>query len=563
MHNAELTGTLYAEMIRSGFENLRVNATVVNDLNVFPVPDGDTGENMCMTIKGGVLALDNIKDIENTSLYTTAAVVAKGMLLSARGNSGVILSKFFEGIAKGLEKERATDSEGFVKALMEGVKQAYSAVVKPIEGTILTVCREATVRTSAMIDRNTSLEEFFEIFRHELKISLERTPEKLPVLRQAGVVDSGGAGLLYIADGMIKAIRGEKSSVNVRAEMSNEKAQQISFEAFTEDDVMTYGYCTEFLLRLQRSKVDVVTFDETVIKDYLNSLGDSVVIFKTDSIVKAHVHTLNPGLVLDFCRKFGEFLTVKIENMSLEHNSTIVEKEAKNEEKKADDIIKKPKKKYGIVAVATGDGIKETFTSLGTDVIVEGGQSMNPSAESFIEAFKRIHAETIIVFPNNGNVILAAQQAAQLYKEADVRVLECKTIGEGYAALTMIDLSQDDPDSVMEGLREAMDGVKTGMVTHAVRDAQMNGVTVKEGDFIGICGKDILSSCADKLAAAYEMTDKLDADMCDIIILISGKTATEEEASALAKGLEEKYPDVEIITMNGGQDIYDFILIYE
>ncbi len=559
---AELTGTLYAEMIRSGFENLRVNATVVNDLNVFPVPDGDTGENMCMTIKGGVLALDKIEDIENTSLYTTAAVVAKGMLLSARGNSGVILSKFFEGIAKGLEKERATDPEGFAKALMEGVRQAYSAVVKPIEGTILTVCREATVRTSAMINKNSSLEEFFEIFRGELKISLERTPEKLPVLRQAGVVDSGGAGLLYIADGMIKAIRGEKAPVTVRETAKTEKAQ-ISFEAFTEDDVMTYGYCTEFLLRLQRSKVDVELFDENVIKDYLNSMGDSVVIFKTDSIVKAHVHTLNPGLVLDFCRKFGEFLTVKIENMSLEHNSTIVEKEAKKEEKKADDIIKKPKKKYGVVAVATGDGIKETFTSLGTDVIVEGGQSMNPSAESFIEAFKRIHAETIIVFPNNGNVILAAQQAAQLYKEADVRVLECKTIGEGYAALTMIDLSQENPDDVMEGLREAMDGVKTGMVTHAVRDAQMNGVTVKEGDFIGICGKDILSSCADKLTAAYEMTEKLDASLCDIILLIYGKTATEEEATALTEKLEEKYPDVEIITMNGGQDIYDFILIYE
>ncbi len=561
MNKKELTGTLYAEMIKSGFENLKKNATVVNDLNVFPVPDGDTGENMCMTIKGGATALDKIQDIENASLYMVSSVVAKGMLLSARGNSGVILSKFFEGIAKGFEKETASDAQGFAKALMEGVKQAYSAVVKPIEGTILTVCREATVRASAAMDKNSSLESFFEVFRKELKISLERTPEKLPVLREAGVVDSGGAGLLYIADGMIRAIKGERSTLDLGTD-TTAKAPEISFDDFTEDDVMQYGYCTEFLLRLQRSKVDVEAFDEGVIRDYLNTLGDSVVIFKTDSIIKAHVHTLSPGLVLEFGRKFGEFLTVKIENMSLQHNSGTIEKEAE-EMNKSEDTIKMPKKKYGIVAVATGDGIKETFTSLGTDVIVEGGQSMNPSAESFIEAFDKINAETIIVLPNNGNVVMAAQQAANLYDKADVRVLECKTIGEGYAALTMADLSCDDADSVMEGLKEAMDGVKTGLVTRAVRDAQMNGVTVKEGDFIGLCGKDIICATDSNVSAACDMTEKLGGDDFDIIIVIKGKNATKEDADSVAEKLSESCSMSEIISMDGGQDVYDFIIIYE
>lgn len=561
MAKLQLTAELYANMVRGGYENLRSNAGIVNDLNVFPVPDGDTGENMCMTIRGGVNALNSFDgDVESAYLFTIAGVAAKGMLLSARGNSGVILSKFFEGIAHGFDKKKATDARGFADALMEGVRQAYSAVVKPIEGTILTVCREATVRASARLDKNTSLEEFWIIFAKELKASLERTPEKLPVLKEAGVVDSGGAGLLYIADGMMKAIRGEKYSI-ISDSQSASATTEISFDSFTENDVMEYGYCTEFLLRLQRSKVNPEGFDESVIKDYLNTQGDSVVIFKTDSIVKAHVHTLHPGLVLEFCRKFGEFLTVKIENMSLQHNTGAVEKEA--QEKAASEQIKLPPKRFGIVAVATGEGVKNAFVSLGADYIVEGGQSMNPSAEDFISAFKQVNARTIIVFPNNGNVILAAQQAAKLYKDAEVRVLECKTIGHGYSALGMIDLSSDDTDTVMEGLKEAMDGVRTGMVSRAVRDANMSGIEVHVDDYIGIEGHDILSSETDKVTSAVKMSEKLGAGDCDIVIVIKGKDATLEEAQLLESKLEELYEDTEIIIMDGGQDIYDFIMIFE
>ncbi len=566
MANLQLTAELYANMVKGGYENLRSNARIVNDLNVFPVPDGDTGENMCMTIRGGATALDNITgDLSNAYLFNVAGVVAKGMLLSARGNSGVILSKFFEGIARGFDKKKATDARGFADALMEGVRQSYSAVMKPIEGTILTVCREATVRAAATLKKNSTLEEFFATFTKELKASLERTPEKLPVLKEAGVVDSGGAGLLYIADGMMKAIKGEKFASNtVEKQADVAKTPDISFDSFTENDVMEYGYCTEFLLRLQCSKVNPEGFDETVIKDYLTTLGDSVVIFKTDSIVKAHVHTLHPGLVLEFCRKFGEFLTVKIENMSLQHNSGIVEKEAQEkEEEENKQQIKLPPKRYGIVAVATGDGIKEAFRALGADYIVEGGQSMNPSAEDFITAFRQVNARTIIVLPNNGNVILAANQAAELYKEAEVRVLECKTIGDGYSALGMIDTTSDDTDEVMQSLRDAMEGVRTGMVSRAVRDANMSGIEVHTDDYIGIQGHDILSATADKVDAAIKMSEALDADECDIIIVISGNTATKSEAERLKSELQALCPDGEIIMMNGGQDVYDFILIYE
>ncbi len=562
MAKLQLTAELYANMVRGGYENLRTNAGIVNDLNVFPVPDGDTGENMCMTIRGGVTALNSFEgDIEKSYLFTIAGVAAKGMLLSARGNSGVILSKFFEGIAHGFDKKKATDARGFADALMEGVRQAYSAVVKPIEGTILTVCREATVRASARLEKDTSLEEFWVIFAKELKASLERTPEKLPVLKEAGVVDSGGAGLLYIADGMMKAIRGEKYSILSDAQASGAQTTEISFDSFTENDVMEYGYCTEFLLRLQKSKVNPEGFDETVIKDYLNTQGDSVVIFKTDSIVKAHVHTLHPGLVLEFCRKFGEFLTVKIENMSLQHNTGAVEKEA--QEKEQAQKIKLPPKRFGIVAVATGDGIKNAFRSLGADYIVEGGQSMNPSAEDFLNAFKNVNARTIIVFPNNSNVILAAQQAAALYKDAEVKVLECKTIGHGYAALGMIDLSSDDTDTVMDGLREAMSDVSTGMVSKAVRDANMNGIEVHTNDYIGIEGHDILSAEDDKITAAVKMSQALNAEDRDIIIVIKGKDTTKDEAELLEERLEELCEDTEVILMDGGQDIYDFVIIYE
>ncbi|MBQ2729186.1 MAG: DAK2 domain-containing protein [Clostridia bacterium] len=537
-------GVQYAKMIKAGTENLRAHAKDINDLNVFPIPDGDTGDNMLMTIVGGADAVGSGSE----SLSDTVRKNADGMLLSARGNSGVILSQFFEGIAAGFEGVESAKSDDIVRALRSGVERAYSAVMVPTEGTMLTVMRSATesVETETHDDPEKVLDSFIE----EAKKTLEKTPDMLPVLKKAGVVDSGGAGLIYIMEGMLKGLRGEEIEEYVP---SGEKTgeQQIDVNLFTEDSVLEFGYCTELLLRLQRVKTDLDSFDVSCITDYLSTIGDSVVAVKNGTVVKLHVHTMTPHKVLEFCQQYGEFLKLKIENMSLQHNNTDLP--AEKEEKPL------PHKEIGIVVTCAGEGVKELFLGSGADVIVDGGQSMNPSAEDFLSAFRKVNADTVFVFPNNSNIILTAKQAAGMFKDSDVRVIESKTVGDGYAALSMLDTDSGDADEIAEALTDAMSGVVTAEISKSVRDTQ----DTNAGEYIGFVGKDILASEADRYTAVCKTVDKLDFASCDICLILVGKDATEDEAARIEKYINSKHRGKEVYVINGKQEIYDYILILE
>lgn len=541
-----LDGILFARMINSGAANLKAHAQEINDLNVFPIPDGDTGDNMLMTMMGGV----RHDDTTSQGLNEMANRVSSGMLLSARGNSGVILSQFFEGIKNGFEGLQTADTKEIGEAFRQGVKQAYNSVMTPTEGTILTVVREAT--EYACEQNAESPEGFLNAFIEEAKRSLARTPELLPVLKKAGVVDSGAAGLIYIVDGMMRAVVGE--DIEDFSDVA-ERAQELDLDAFNEDSILEFGYCTELLVRLQNIKTDISKFDVKVITDYLQTIGDSIVTVRNGSIVKIHVHTMTPQKVLEFCQQYGEFLKVKIENMSLQHNNTVTEEK--------DSAPKKERQKYGVVAVASGEGLKQTFIDHGVDVIVDGGQSMNPSAEDFISAFDEVNADVIFVFPNNGNIVLTAQQAANLYEGSDVRVIESTTIGAGYAALTMLDTNSGDTDAIAEELRMAMEGVITAEISHCVREASIDGMELHTGEYIGFVGKNLLAADDDRLAAVCKTLEMIGFEKYDVCIVICGKEATAEEAEQIEKYIASNYKGKEVYIIDGGQDVYDYIMIVE
>lgn len=545
-----IDGALFENMVKGGAENLYVNKGIVNDLNVFPIPDGDTGDNMYMTIDAGASAPSD----GQTGLGSVSARIAHGMLLGARGNSGVILSRIFAGISAGLRDLNDADVATFGHALQKGSEEAYNAVSVPVEGTILTVFRDAVSYAGKRINENTTLDGYFIDLITELRSSLARTPELLDVLKEAGVVDSGGAGLVYIVEGMKHVIDGGEVIHSERGASSS--AKQINVDTFTADSVLEYGYCTEFLLRLQRSKTDIEKFDINEFTELVKSMGDSVVSFLDGTIVKVHVHTMHPGQVLNECQKYGEFLTLKIENMMLQHNETVIENRFEIKKEKV-------RKKFGVVTVASGKGLKETFESLGADAVVDGGQSMNPSSGDFIAAFGTINADTILVFPNNGNVILAAMQAAEMYDKADVRVIPTKTVGEGYSALSMLDTEGKTPDEVVEEAKEYAEEVVTGFVSRAGRTTEMDGVSIIDGDYIGFSDDVVYSDSPDKCEAASVLCDKLDANSYDVILLLAGENATAEEAQRLYDDLSGKYKDVEIIMRDGGQPIHDFILVFE
>lgn len=554
MQEKILDGELYSNLVKRATINLNIHTEEINNLNVFPIPDGDTGSNMLLTMTGGKNAV--IKGEKNLSKSSSA--ISSGMLLSARGNSGVILSQFFDGISEGFKDLEQADINQIGQAFKQGVKHAYEAVMTPVEGTILTVVKDAT-EYACSVSADTILD-FIENFIKEAKLSLERTPDLLPVLKKAGVVDSGGAGLIYIMKGMRQYLKGE--TVTEPENTANTPApSSINLDAFTSDSVLEFGYCTELLLRLQNAKTDVESFSVETIKEELNRIGNSVVAFKTGSIIKLHVHTMTPDKVLAFCQKFGEFLTVKIENMSLQHNSI-------NGSEDDDDITtnvktSQEKKEYGIVAVAAGSGIKNMFKEHGADIIVDGGQSMNPSAQDFINAFGQVNANNIFVFPNNSNVILAAQQAAKMYKDANIIVIESTTIGEGYAALTMMDTSSNNTEQIIDDIKMAMQGVDTYYVSHCVRDAEMDGIQLHNGDYIGFKGKKILVDTQDRQHTTLQTVEKIDFTDHEVCILIRGKDSTEYEEQEVKKYMSLKHPGIEIYEIDGGQDIYSYIFIVE
>lgn len=555
MQTKTIDGQTFIKMVSGGAANLRANASIVNDLNVFPIPDGDTGENMSRTINGGLSRLD-IHD--GLTLDKASRMLADGMLMSARGNSGVILSQFFAGIAKGFEGKENADLEDLANALKSGVESAYAAVNKPTEGTILTVAREAAEYAASRITADSTFTSFANDYINEMNASLRRTPELLDVLKEAGVIDSGGAGLYYIADGAIKAANGENFITSVSPEENAPKT--IDTNGFDENSVMKFGYCTEFLLQLQTCKTDVKNFDLDKLKAYLETVGDSIVAFISGTVVKVHVHTMTPGTVLDYCQQYGEFLTLKIENMTLQHNETVI---SNRFDEKKEDKKKAEKKPYALVTTASGEGIKQTFTELGADYVIYGGQTNNPSTEDFISAFDEVNAKTIFVLPNNSNIIMAAKQAAELYKDSDVRVVPSHNIGEGYAALTMLSYDSGDTDAIAGELEDAMQGVITGMITHSVRNADIDGVSIDKDAYIGFTDKKMLASDGNKIDTAMLLLEKLNAKSHEFLIAVFGKDMTDNEREEFTSRMSAEYPMMEVYTIDGGQEVYDLMLILQ
>ena len=543
MNTKSIDGNSYIRMLLGGAAMLAIHMKELNALNVFPVADGDTGTNMLKTIEGG---LAEAKKAETSSIGDISRHFARGILLSARGNSGVILSQIFAGINEVLEGHETVSAKILSQAYRQGIEKSYAAVQNPTEGTILTVFRESTEYVFDRIDENSTLEDFYRLHIEEARRSLETTKTILPALAEADVVDSGAAGYLYIAEGMHRALNGEEVQYNVEESKSE---PSVNIDLFTRDSVLNYGYCTEFLLRLTTAKVDPDSFEVSTAVSILKELGgDSIVAYKQDDILKVHVHTFTPGDILSRMQAFGEFLTVKIENMNLGHTG--------NEKKK-------PSKGYEVVAVSQGDGIAALFKDMGADVIVPGGQSLNPSIEDFISAFEQCSANDIIVLPNNKNIILAANQAAKIYTDAKVHVLNTKNIASGYGALSVITPGIKDIDALVSSADRAAGGVIDGEITVAVRDAVIDGKTIHEGDYLALSGGEVVSVSATAEDAVLDMLSNIDIELCEIITLFVGEHVSEECRASLTERLKETYEDFEIVVYNGGQEVYDYLIAIE
>ena len=557
MQTYKMDGQLYKLVVTNGAANLRANYKEIDALNVFPVPDGDTGTNMKMTIEAGA---HEISEFEETNVYEMAKKVSRGMLMGARGNSGVILSQLFRGIYKGLAGYEVVNAVELADAFISGVQQAYRAVLKPVEGTILTVAREAADVAKQKVNKDSSIEEYFEYYLEEAHASLQRTPDLLPVLKEAGVVDSGAAGFIYVVEGMAKALRGE-----IVVAVDDQPTTKVVSRNFNAHSELTYGYCTEFILQLQHRKVDIGQFNVDQITNFLTNIGDSIVALKDEDIVKVHVHTKTPGDVLNYCQQFGEFVTIKIENMSVQHSDGPAQ--VQDEQCNCDECVEMRKnatpKKFAIVAVATGEGLINVFKEMGVDYVVEGGQSMNPSAEDFNVGFDSLNAQNIIVFPNNSNIVLTAQQAAKYYKKANVYVVPSKTIAQGYSSLTMLDLSSGDVDTILGEINQVVKNVTTGLITYSIRTTEIEGIKINEGDYIGICNGRIVVSKQARMDAVKQLLDSANAAEKDIVTIIYGKDVAEEEVEELQSFIEENYSNLEVDVINGQQDVYSYILSIE
>lgn len=554
MNTMILDGKTLRKMLIGAAANIKNNSDYINELNVFPVPDGDTGTNMTKTVEGGVAELVSL-NAEAPTVSDVTYRFAHGSLLGARGNSGVILSQIFAGIEEELSKHEVVSALDFVNAYRNGVTKAYNSVMNPTEGTILTVFREATEYAASRTNENSSIEDFLSMHIDEAKRSLARTKEVLPALKEADVVDSGGAGYVCIASGMYAALTGAESFDNYEISKEDSSSKTVNFDAFTRDSVLEFGYCTEFFLRLQSSKVDPDSFDVKIITDYLESIGgDSIVSYKTDDIVKVHVHTENPGLVLNEVRKWGEMLSIKIENMSLQHNET-------------DDSgkgVKKERTKYATIAVASGEGLESLFKSLGADIIISGGQTSNPSAEEFINAFRMANAENIIVLPNNKNILLTATQAANMWDESDVYIVPTKNLMQGYAALSVLAPGCREIDAVINDATEAAKNVIGAEITYAVRDAVIGGVSVKKGEYMSISAGEIKATASDAQTALLDTLSAIeDMDEYEIITLFVGQDVDESTRADLTETIEERYPAHEVVVYDGGQPVYSYLLAIE
>ena len=549
-----IDGLSYLSMIENGAKNLSQDLDRINALNVFPVPDGDTGTNMKMTIDGGV---NGGKSLKETHIGEMSKSMARSMVLSARGNSGVILSQFFKGISMGLEGKETVNVKEFAEAMVSGTKKAYKVVQNPTEGTILTVIREAGEKALKLYQDNMTINEYLYNYCCAANESLKNTPELLPVLKKAGVIDSGGAGLLLIVEGMLKACDGEVVDSYVKYENKKEEVKK----TFNADSTLSFGYCTEFILQLQNSKVSINEFDVSTITSFLEKIGNSIVAFKDEDIVKVHVHTMDPGKVFSQMKKYGEFISVKVENMDLqnsEHEDYYQGKEI--DALSAPELNKKEFKKYAVVAVANGDGIIEAYKEIGVDEIVSGGQTMNASTQDFIDAFEKINAEYIFVYPNNSNIKMAAKVAADTYEKAKVIVIPTKTISQGYSAISMLNFDEEI-NSIVEDQLSIIDNASTLEVTYSIRDAQIDGVEIKKDDYICIYNDQLLSSSNDRLEAIKQAIDKIeDFSEKQVLMVIVGKDGNMEEVEQLQSYVQGKNSFIEVYPILGNQEVYSYII---
>lgn len=585
----KIDGVIFKQMIISGANNLYNSYPEIDALNVFPVPDGDTGTNMNLTMSSGAKDVFNKND---TSIGQVAKDFARGLLMGARGNSGVILSQIFRGFAEGLAGKNEVDAIGLAEAFMSGKEVAYKAVMRPVEGTILTVIREAASALYEKAENNMPMDVAMDYFYEQAKKSLAHTPELLPVLKEVGVVDSGGAGLCKIIEGFAKALHNQI----VEKEMATVTEKGVNYSSAKPTNAIEghgsvqakfnheeFGYCTQFLLKLapQDNLGEKKAFNEKRFKAVLEAHGNSIVFIHTDELVKVHIHTMKPGLIFTYAQQFGEFKTMKCDNMAEQHEELMddfeSEKEKKGiqgEEEKFDVALKaaatvkeeKPaeKKKYALVAVAVGDGIEKMFRENSVDYIISGGQTMNPSTADFVEAIKKVNAENVFLFPNNGNIILAANQAADLMKEeGNIIVIPTKTIPEGLTACMVFNADGTTEENV-ECMTENVANVKSGEITYAIKDTTIDDVHVEKGKFMGIAHKKILCCHKHKINTLMDLISSMTDDESSLITIICGQDVTEKEKEEVKNKVEEKYgDDYEVDVETGNQPVYSFFVAVE
>ena len=538
-----INSQLLKDMLTSGMNNLANHSAEIDALNVFPVPDGDTGTNMNLTFSNGVK--EALKEDADT-VGKICKTLSRGLLMGARGNSGVITSQIFRGFYQAVEDLDEIDAMQLANALVNGSRVAYRAVMRPVEGTILTVVREAADYTYAYTVTE-EIEDCVHVLQKmvdEANASLERTPELLPVLEEVGVVDSGGKGLCVILEGFLSALQGNVIAASDAAEV-NEHAQT-KVQGGEEE----FGFCTEFILHLNENGIR--HFSEEQFKEELATIGNSIVCVQDDDLVKVHVHTLEPKTAIKMGKRQGRFVKLKVENMQEQHDNILENEEA------APVVSKREHQKYAIITVAPGAGVDQMFKELRADIVIGGGQTMNPSTEDFVSAVNQLDAEHILILPNNSNIVLAAQQAQSVCEDQDIHVLPTKTIPQGLSACVMFNPEVELEENLAE-MQEAIDHVKSGEVTYAIKDTTYEGLEIKKDEYMGIFGKDIVVSCPDCLEASKALVDKMVDEDSELVTLIYGKEATKEQAQALADYIEET-SDAEVEIYDGKQPVYSFIL---
>ncbi|WP_028398973.1 DAK2 domain-containing protein [Ectobacillus panaciterrae] len=555
----QIDGKRLAQMIIQGANNLTNNVKLVDALNVFPVPDGDTGTNMNLSMTSGAREVkNNISDHAGK----VGASLAKGLLMGARGNSGVILSQLFRGLSKSIEQKAVLTTADFAQGLEAGVETAYKAVMKPIEGTILTVAKDTAKRAAVIAKKQDDFVLFMEEVVKEANASLNRTPDLLPVLKQVGVVDSGGKGLCVVYEGFLADLKGETIASNVpqpaMEQLVKMEHRNVQSQLSTED--IQYGYCTEFMVKFDEDKLKNNPFSEEKFRNDISAYGDSLLVVADDEIVKVHIHAEHPGDAMNYGQRYGSLINIKVENMREQHTHLLYDEE---EVMQAEQATRAPKEKqpYGIVTVAMGSGIKTLFESIGATEVIEGGQTMNPSTEDIVKAIEDANAEKVIILPNNSNIVMAAQQAASVVN-GDVVVVPSKTVPQGMAAILAFNPSAGLEENA-EAMKEALSHVKTGQITYAVRDTQMDGIEIKKDDFMGISESKIVATDANKLEASKKLLRQMIDEDSEILTILQGEDVANEEIDELQAFVEEMFEDVEVEVYKGNQPLYSFIFSVE